>query len=91
MGPIGPGSREQAAADLTFVYGLSGPRTRTLVLQKHARKIMLQSSSWRGVRAVEGARLESVCTSKAYPGFESLSLRHIYLFSPSRREGGIGK
>ncbi len=31
---------------------------------------------WRGVRAVEGARLESVCTSKAYRGFESLPLRH---------------
>ena len=29
----------------------------------------------RGVRAVEGARLESVCTSKAYRGFESLPLR----------------
>jgi hypothetical protein len=29
----------------------------------------------RDVRAVEGARLESVCTLIAYPGFESLSLR----------------
>ncbi len=29
----------------------------------------------RGVRVVEGARLESVYTSKAYRGFESLSLR----------------
>src|SRR3569623_597651 len=32
--------------------------------------------SRRGVRAVEGARLESVCTPKAYRGFESLPLRH---------------
>ena len=31
----------------------------------------------RGVRVVEGARLESVYTPKAYRGFESLSLRHI--------------
>ncbi len=31
--------------------------------------------SWRGVRVVEGARLESVYRSKAYRGFESLSLR----------------
>ena len=31
---------------------------------------------WRDVRAVEGARLESVCTLIAYRGFESLSLRH---------------
>ena len=30
----------------------------------------------RGVRVVEGARLESVYTSKGYRGFESLSLRH---------------
>ncbi len=29
----------------------------------------------RDVRVVEGARLESVYTSKAYQGFESLSLR----------------
>ena len=31
----------------------------------------------RGVRAVEGARLESVCTLIAYRGFESLPLRHV--------------
>ena len=31
----------------------------------------------RDVRAAEGARLESVCTSKAYRGFKSLSLRHL--------------
>lgn len=27
-------------------------------------------------RVVEGARLEIVCTPKAYRGFESLSIRH---------------
>ena len=32
---------------------------------------------WRGVRVVEGARLESVCTLIAYRGFESLPLRQI--------------
>ena len=31
--------------------------------------------SWRGGRVVEGARLESVYTSKGYRGFESHSLR----------------
>ena len=31
--------------------------------------------SRRGVRVVEGARLESVYTPKVYPGFESQSLR----------------
>ena len=31
--------------------------------------------SWRVVRAVEGARLESVYTPKGYRGFESLTLR----------------
>jgi hypothetical protein len=30
---------------------------------------------WRDGRVVEGARLESVYTSKGYPGFESQSLR----------------
>ena len=29
----------------------------------------------RGGRVVEGARLESECTSQGYPGFESRSLR----------------
>ena len=31
-----------------------------------------------GGRVVEGARLESVYTSKAYRGFESPSVRHIF-------------
>ena len=35
----------------------------------------IQYKQWRGVRVAEGARLESVCRSKAYRGFESLSLR----------------
>ena len=34
-----------------------------------------QATNWRGVRAVEGARLESVCT-ETYRGFESLPHRH---------------
>ena len=33
---------------------------------------------WRGGRAVEGARLESVCRFYPYRGFESLPLRHHY-------------
>ncbi len=32
----------------------------------------------RGVRVVEGARLESVYRPKAYRGFESLSLRQVH-------------
>ena len=35
----------------------------------------IQYKQWRGVRVAEGARLESVCRSKAYRGFESVSLR----------------
>ncbi len=35
---------------------------------------------WRGARAVEGARLESVCAATPYRGFESLSLRHPTFF-----------
>ena len=31
---------------------------------------------WIDGRVVEGARLEIVCTSKAYREFESLSIRH---------------
>ena len=34
---------------------------------------------WRDGRAVEGARLESVYTSKAYRGFESLPLRQTFI------------
>jgi len=50
--------------------------------------------SWRGVRVVEGARLESVYRSKAYRGFESLSLRQsnqklaerlAFLFDPRQK------
>ena len=40
--------------------------------------LLLGALAGRGVRAVEGARLESVCTPKAYRGFESLPLRHPY-------------
>ena len=29
---------------------------------------------------VEGARLESVCRGKLYRGFESLSLRHYFIY-----------
>jgi hypothetical protein len=36
----------------------------------------------RGVRVVEGARLESVYTVTPYRGFESLSLRHIKQKAP---------
>ena len=35
----------------------------------------LKNLHWRVVRVVEGARLESVYTSKGYRGFESLTLR----------------
>jgi hypothetical protein len=35
----------------------------------------------RGVRAAEGARLESVCTLKPYRGFESLPLRQFIDFA----------
>ena len=37
--------------------------------------IFAHFKNWRLVRVVEGARLESVYTSKGYRGFESLSLR----------------
>ena len=37
--------------------------------------IVLAIIVWRGVRVVEGARLESVYRSQAYRGFESPSLR----------------
>ena len=41
-----------------------------------------QISPWIDGRVVEGARLEVVCTSKAYRGFESLSIRHSQKSSP---------
>jgi hypothetical protein len=42
---------------------------------KKLRIFALHKKPWRGVRVVEGARLESVYRPKAYRGFESLSLR----------------
>jgi hypothetical protein len=39
--------------------------------------MLIFAALWRLVRVVEGARLESVYTSKGYRGFESLSLRFI--------------
>ena len=38
-----------------------------------------------GGRVVEGARLESEYTSKAYPGFESLPLRHLTISQGSTK------
>ena len=44
------------------------------------KRIILQLESRRDARVAEEARLESVYTSKAYPGFESPSLRFFFLF-----------
>jgi hypothetical protein len=48
-------------------------------LPSRVRLIIPPSQRWTGGRAVEGARLESVYTSKGYRGFESHLVRH-YLF-----------
>ena len=48
--------------------------TQGLISKQH--QDILHIPMRRGGRVVEGARLESVYTSKAYRGFESLSLRH---------------
>ena len=42
--------------------------------------------SWRGAGVAELARLESVCTSKVYRGFESLSLRSSVLCEKLKHE-----
>ena len=42
---------------------------------KKALYVCTPQNNWRGVRVVEGARLESVYRSKAYRGFESRPLR----------------
>gem|GEM_PF-4794413 len=44
---------------------------------KKALYLCTPLKTWRGVRVVEGARLESVYRPKAYRGFESLSLRRV--------------
>jgi hypothetical protein len=49
--------------------------TLTVREQGSARKFL--NLHWRGDRAVEGARLEIVCTPKEYRGFESPPLRHL--------------
>lgn len=43
----------------------------------HAVRAAPSSAMRSGGRVVEGARLESEYTPKAYPGFESLPLRHL--------------
>ena len=43
------------------------------------KNLYFSGLNWRGARVAEEARLESVCTPKAYRGFESLSLRTSYL------------
>jgi hypothetical protein len=43
------------------------------------KNLYFSSLVWRGARVAEEARLESVCASKAYRGFESLSLRESLL------------
>ena len=54
-----------------WMAGLGNTVSRGLQLERH----LLICLSWRGARAVEGARLESVCAARSYRGFESLSLR----------------
>ncbi len=53
-----------------------GADHQTRELQPNGFWVTLLPLLRRGVRAVEGARLESVCTLIAYRGFESLPLRH---------------
>ncbi|GEM_PF-5048676 len=50
------------------------------------RSFVLPYQAWRGVRVVEGARLESVYTPKGYRGFESLPLRNPKT-RPTRKRG----
>jgi hypothetical protein len=49
------------------------------------KQLSLPSQKRRVVRVVEGARLESVYTSKGYRGFESLTLRKENLSSMLER------
>ena len=48
---------------------------------RHAARRALFQCMRSGGRVVEGARLESEYTPKAYPGFESLPLRHLGVLS----------
>ncbi len=52
------------------------PNRGKAFLKWRARPVAQKSGSWRGVRAAEGARLESVYTA-TYRGFESRPLRQI--------------
>jgi hypothetical protein len=77
----GPDSEQQRAAMLAP----SGARHKDVPSKEHARVLPVAATDdryggpktiyRRGVRVVEGARLESVYTLKAYRGFESLPLR----------------
>ena len=48
-----------------------------------------KAENWRDARVVEEARLESVYTPKAYPGFESPSLRRIENGTRSKNNNNI--
>ena len=72
MAGFDPPKRGGTAQRLNNEYA-GGPKYA--VAEKHIVSITKQEI-WRGVRVVEGARLESVYTA-TYRGFESLSLRHI--------------
>ncbi len=58
-------------------HGTDNPLPFSSLSHPHACEADKMHEIWRGGRAVEGARLESVYTLIAYRGFESLSLRQI--------------
>jgi hypothetical protein len=62
-----------ARPELAVAYRRPGP----LQLSRHGRRpVRISKFFWRDGRAVEGARLESVCR-ETYRGFESHSLRQV--------------
>lgn len=39
--------------------------------------VIMVGALWTGVRVAEGAKLETLCASKGYRGFESRPVRHV--------------
>ena len=65
---------------VNFAFDLRGALERCRPIQKARGLSQCESILWSDARVAEEARLESVYTPKAYPEFESRSLRLIDRF-----------
>jgi hypothetical protein len=72
--------RQDTEAGRNEETGCFRMQTESLSLRMSPYLLGAKTNTWRGVRVVEGIRLESVCTLTGYRGFKSLPLR---FFTPA--------